>query len=364
MDIKKLSCSFFGSFNSSHVLLYVGQNVNDNDLQNYIAKCPWSCVITSRRDPEFSQLFSDEDREIFEYSSWADIPAKPLYRKKLPILRLFGVEGQENEEEDLSWLGSDLNEDNGFAGDMDQAKEFLRFLPELLDCVNPLVVVGMDSDVDWKLFSETLSKLLYKQVADGSVSFWGVPEIVEQKYARNLKALKTLCEKKHFSFYTQTLAEVIREREADATGIIADENAVPELDTDIYYQNQKAVSITQSDLLFFKNVGTLLTEHTIHKIRPLGRIMSRTWFSNFLESSASLGPQWYGYLPQSTFYVKRSYEDALVQLVRKMLDAGDRGADAAAGWPQHPQRTFAGYLAGGLFRSAVLSEFFEFYRGR
>ena len=48
--------------------------------------------------------------------------------------------------------------------------------------------------------------------------------------------------------------------------------------------------------------------------------MSRTWFSNFLESSASLGPQWYGYLPQSTFYVKRSYEDALVQLVRKMLD--------------------------------------------
>lgn len=320
MNIKNLSYSFFDSFNSTHVILYVGQSANDDDLQKYIAKCPWSCVITSRRDSEFAMLFADENRTPFEYSSRAEIPVKPLHRKRLPIIRLFGVAGQENEEEDLSWLNTDLCEDTGSVYDMTRAKEFLQFLPELLDHVNPLVVVGIDSEVDWLLFSDILNKLLYKYVTDGSVSFWGVPETVEPKYIGVLRVLRTLCEKKHFAIYSQPLTSVIREREADTTSVITDENAVPESDVDIYYQGQKAISITQSDLLLFKNVGTLLTERTIHKIRPMGRIMSREWFSNFLESSASLGPQWYGYLPQSTFYVKRSYEDALVQLVRKMLD--------------------------------------------
>ena len=320
MNIKNISQSFFGRFNSSHVILYVGQNSNDDDLQKYVAKCPWSCVITSRCDPEFATFFADKDRTPFEYSFRTEIPAKPLNRKRLPIIRLFGVEGQENEEEDLSWLSSGLSEDTDSSYDMTRAKDFLQFLPELLDHVNPLVVVGMDSDVDWQLFSDVLSKLLYKQATDGSVSFWGVPEAVEQKYAGVLRVLKTLCEKKRFSLYSQPLTEIIQEWEADTISAVPDGDVIPEPDTDIYYQAQTAVSITQNDLLIFKNVGALLTERAIYRIRPLGRIMSKAWFSNFLESSASLGPQWYGYLPQSTFYVKRSYEDALVQLVRKMLD--------------------------------------------
>lgn len=322
VNIKNMASAFFDSFRSTHVILYVGQNISDDDLQEYIAKCPWSCVITSRRDSKFSELFSDEDRKIFQYNSRSEIPVKPLHRKKLPIMRLFGVEGQkkEEEEEELSWLKSDLSEDSDSDYDMSQAKEFLQFLPELLDHVNPLVVVGIDSDIDWKILDNTLNKLLYTKATDGSVSFWGVPETVEPKYTSVLKVLHDLCEKKNFSIYTNSLAEIIHQREAEFDSVMDDEDAAPELDNDIYYQGQKATSITQSDFLLFKNVGTLLTERTINRIHPLGRIMSRTWFSNFLESSASLGPQWYGYLPQSTFYVKRSYEDALVQLVRKMLD--------------------------------------------
>ena len=329
MNIKNLSYSFFGSFNSTHVILYVGQNATDDDLQKYIAKCPWSCVITSRCDPEFAAFFSDKDRTPFEYSFRTEIPAKPLNRKRLPIIRLLGIEGQEYEE-DLSWLKSDLSEDASANYDMTRAKDFLQLLPELLDHVNPLVVVGMDSDADWRLFSDVLNKLLYKQVTDGSVSFWGVPETVEQKYAKTLSVLRTVCEKKSFPLYSQSLAEVIQERAADNISDMVDEAVIPELDTDIYYRGQNAVSVTQGDLLMFKNVGELLTERTIYRVRPLGRIMSRTWFSNFLESSASQGPQWYGYLPQSTFYVKRSYEDALVQLVRKMLDGqGITGSSAS-----------------------------------
>ena len=144
------------------MILYVGQNISDDDLQEYIAKCPWSCVITSRRDSKFSELFSDEDRKIFQYNSRSEIPVKPLHRKKLPIMRLFGVEGQkkEEEEEELSWLKSDLSEDSDSDYDMSQAKEFLQFLPELLDHVNPLVVVGIDSDIDWKILDNILNKLL------------------------------------------------------------------------------------------------------------------------------------------------------------------------------------------------------------
>ena len=318
MNTKNVSDNFFNSFYSNHVILYIGQNSNDEELRECISKCPWSCVITSRRDPELATFFVSEERTPKEFSIRSEIPAKPLNRQRLPILRLFGIRGdQSDEQNDLSWLRTDVEED---AYDMNAARNMLQLLPELLDHVNPLVVIGTDSDIDWALFGKELSYLLYTGATDGTVSLWDMPDSVESKNSAAYSTLKRVVEQKRFGFYGESLATIVMPRIQEFSEPTADSTILPDDEDDIYYQGHRAVSISQRDLLVFKNVGTLLTERTLNKIRPLGRVMSRKWFANFHATSSDLGPQWYGYLRQSDFHLKRSFEDALVQLVRKMLD--------------------------------------------
>lgn len=318
MNYKKMEDTFFNSFHSNHVLLYVGRNISNDELTQWIARCPWSCIITSRKDPELANLFIlDGQRDVYNLTSRAAIPLKPLSRKKLPIIRLFGVDGEEQDGEDLAWLEEGAQGQGGIPG-IDDAAEMIRLVPEFMDHVNPLVIIGANSDEDWQVFSSgRLSSLLYQKTTDGTVSIWDMPEESEN---RAYAVLKQVAEKKNFGFYTCSLSTIIQHREQEVSAYSQEFDGLPANNTDVYYQGQTAVSIEQTDLLLFKNVGTLLTERTVNQIQPLGREQGRIWFSNFLEASSSLGPQWYGYLPRSTFYVKRNYEDALVHLVRRMLE--------------------------------------------
>lgn len=325
MNYKKRGEAFFNSFRSNHVLLYVGKNASNDELAQWIAKCPWSCVITSRTDPELANLFIvDGDRQVYNLTSRAAIPRKPLNRKKLPVIRLFGVDGEAQDDEDLAWL-EEGSQNQGSIPGMDNASEILRLVPEFMDHVNPLVIIGADSDVDWQVFSAgKLTSLLYQKATDGTVTIWDMPEESTNGAFTSLKKAANL---KGFGFYNCSLSQIIQSRDAEDAFYAQEESALIEDDRDVYYQGKNAVNITQNDLLLFKDVGTLLTERTISRIQPLGREQSRLWFSNFLQADSNKGPQWYGYLPRSTFYVKRSYEDALVQLVRKMLEG--RGPDGA-----------------------------------
>jgi hypothetical protein len=77
---------FFDSFNTRHVILYVGQNSNDEELQEYISKYEWSCVITSRNDQKLSSFFQTENRRVVDRWTKADILKEPLLNQKtLPI---------------------------------------------------------------------------------------------------------------------------------------------------------------------------------------------------------------------------------------------------------------------------------------
>lgn len=324
MNLKKIADTFFSSFHSNHVLLYIGQNARDDEIKEYISQCPWSGIITSRRDPELSAFFVNKDRTPCDFSHREEISIKPLNRKKLPILRLFGVQGEKTEEEEgLSWLRSDIGGLEDPVYDMSRAREMLKLLPDLLDHVNPLVIIGATADIDWRLFGAELTYLLYTATSEGSVSIWDMPAKVDSAYSDAYNTLKKVAELKKISVYNYSVAEVIRLYQKEINQCSAEGALLPEQNNDIYYQARLPVSISPGDLLRFKNVGALLTERTINRIRPLGRILNQKYFSSFLEYSSTLGPQWYGYLPQSTFYVKRSYEDALVQLVRKMLNGRD-----------------------------------------
>lgn len=311
MKTTDLATSLFNSFYSNHVLLYVGQQTTNEELK-VLAKCKWSAIITSRKDPEFSQFFAVEGRTPLEYTRRNKIPNKPLHRKKTPILRLFGINGEQQDD------GSDIWDDEANDFDFDIAHEFMSFLPSIMDYVNPLSVVGINSEVDLTIFGTSrFGRILQKSITDGAITFWGIPDASggEQK---ELTALRKLSEIKSFPIYENSLTDIIDRRLTEVT-VESNESTVLDLDNDIFYRGKVPISITQTDLIAIKNIGTLLTERTVYKIRPFGRIQCRQWFTNFLELSSSQGPQWYGYLPQSTFYVKRSFEDALTQLVRRLL---------------------------------------------
>ena len=138
---------------------------------------------------------------------------------------------------------------------------------------NPTSVVGIDVGL--------------KHVAvasDGTVSIWDMPSSPEE--SKNKKAyeiLKKLAEIKHFDFFTDRLVNMLKSRKSDLDAAISGSVvSSSESEIDFYYQGQNVVSITQRELLLFKNIGTLLTEKTINRIRPLGRVMSQKWFFNFL----------------------------------------------------------------------------------
>lgn len=328
-NLKKISNAFYGGFKTNHVILYVGQNASEADFNDEIANCPWSCVITTRKDAAFSSRFATAERQPKEICSVDELPSKPLDRKKLNILRLFGIEGEESDG--LEWLtvGSDSE-----ASGIENARELLKLVPGLLKGANTLVMTGIDSKLDWKLVGNPLTKILFTQAADGAVSIWGLPE-VDSHPQQAYNILKKAAGEKSFGFYTDPLSSILRSPDAEDAAGEGGEDIPTGSGYDIYWQAGVPVSIEHEDLLQFKSVGILMTEQSVYKIRPLGRVEQQKWFFTFLETTSisTLGPQWYGYFPQSTFYVKRSYEDVLIQVVRRMLDGQGPAGGTAQNYP-------------------------------
>lgn len=310
----KLADSFFRNFNCNPMILFVGRSALQEELE-VIADCPWSCVITTRTDQKFSRCFIQNGmRTLKEYSSRREIPAKPLNRKNLPILRLFGVDGYgrsdtADSEAFLASIGLSGDGDQSEA-DLKRAHEMLQLLPGLLDCVSKLVVTGYQPEAERELPLSVFARILI-DVPSGNVQLWDmIPS------APSFGQLDKIAQHKEFFFTDNRLADIIQDRTEDK------ENIISQADSDLYYIDKAPVAVRPEELMRYSYLAQLLTERTVCGIQPNGTLQYERWFSNFLLLSSSDGPQWYGYLPRSTFYVKRSYEDVLVELTRRALSTG------------------------------------------
>jgi len=85
----------------------------------------------------------------------------------------------------------------------------------------------------------------------------------------DIAILQRAVKDKQFGYFEESLVEIIRPRIQELSEPTSDSPLLPDSDDDIYYQGHRAVSISQRDMLMFKNVGTLLTERTLNQIRPL-----------------------------------------------------------------------------------------------
>lgn len=305
----RLARKIENQFNCNHMILFVGQNTYKETLSEYVLKLPWSCVFTTRRDADFSSLFIDDTkmRSVKEYS-YCEIETLPLDRKCLPVLRLCGVEGQikeDGEEEFFNKVGIDsftkreLND------------SYILLLPKLLEYMNEMFVIGYTSSNSNDIPIDRLAQILYK-VADEKVTFFDVAE--------DDNVLHKIAEIKHFPIYQDSFSEllsVVPEHCYDLDDTMVDANA-----NNIYYINGKAASIDDIDLVQTKHFATLLTDKEVFKVRPQGRIQQAAYFLNFLNQSSSEGPQWYGYLNNTHYYLEREYYKTLKKLIEVFASSG------------------------------------------
>lgn len=326
-NVERLCSALFNRFNSSHVLLFVGQGMANDVVKDLVSNVRWSAIITTKRDEGFPAYFATWDRRPWECESRKDLTGRSLSRERPPIIRIFGDSKTSEEEDEFLLYGPQGRNDSSPTG---RAGDILRAIPALLDYTNHLVVAGLSSNEDTKAL-DILAPLFLREVTPGSVSFWGMETSLrnEESYKNWMKVIS---EKMSFEFHDTALEDVLRyHQEEERTSRESAES--PDSDGDIFYCDFAPVRIEQDDVLRIKSIGTLLTERTINRIRPLGRNMQRLWFSNFLELSGVDEPQWYGYLPQSDFHVKRDYEDPFVMLVRRALRGRGLGAEP---WQDRP----------------------------
>ena len=167
--IERLCSTFFNRFYSSHVLLFVGQGLSDDAIENLISKVHWSAIITTRRDESFPAYFATNNRRPWVCESRQELSGRSLSRERPPIIRLFNDDKSDEGEDAFLLYGPQGRND----GSLVDAGDFLRAIPALLDFTNHLVVAGLDSDDDTKML-DILGPLFLKEVTPGSVSFWGM----------------------------------------------------------------------------------------------------------------------------------------------------------------------------------------------
>ena len=326
-NVDRLCSALFNRFNSSHVLLFVGQGMANDDVKDLVSKERWSAIITTKRDEDFAAYFATKDRRPWECVSRQELSGRSLSRERPPIIRLFGKSGDDEDVSEFLLYGPQGRSEGDLARG---AGDLLRAIPALLDYTNHLVVAGLSSDEDAKAL-DILGPLFLKEVTPGSVSFRGMESSLSDKELYK-KWVRAISKEMSFEIYDTDLEDVLRyhQEEERASRETAES---PSSDDDIFYCDFAPVRIGLDDVLKIKGIGTLLTERTINRIRPLGRNMQRLWFSNFLELSGIDEPQWYGYLPQSDFHVKRDYEDPFVLLVRRALRGQGLGSEP---WEDRP----------------------------
>lgn len=304
MELQKMRTEFYSGFTSNAMFLFVGQGMDDEALKKGIAACRFSCIFTTRRDPGFKTLFLAEDRKVQELCSTDEVLSMTDSRTRLPIVRLFGV--------------SEEQQENYTPGIMEQiqAAQMLTVLPRLLGSLNQMIVAGYQPENATELPVAVLADALTR-APEKSVQLWGIdPDNAQYGLLCDIAA------QRKFRVFAEKLSEVIYENgETDEALDYGDVQS----SADRFYQNGKACMLEADDLLPYGREAALLTENKVFAVRPNGRILCQKWFSNFLQNDAAEnGPMWCGYDTSRMFYVKRRCEEPLVSLVRKLLS--DDGA--------------------------------------
>lgn len=289
------------SFSKDNVILYVGRN-GRKELTPEICELPWSCVVTSCTD-DIGVEFTTQNKEVIRYTSYRQLPSQLFIKNMFPIIQLYGksdVVDEALEEYDDDFLKREVIKKD--------AEHIFDYIMTRMDMRTRMVIIGYapEEPEEFPLSSIIIAS---RNMRGGVIDIYGANN--EEMQFPLFKALekrggKSTCEK---------LSDLVREVSEGSK----EYQEIDKKKTNIFYKERVPVSISNSILLGYGQTIQLLTEESVYEVRPFGRIEQKEWFPNFLNNSSDK-PQWYGYLRQSQFYMKRDYEDKFFSLVRNLLD--------------------------------------------
>lgn len=307
------------------IMLYVGKNITNDELL-LLKDLGWSGVITSRTDDAFSDLWAREEirlRDILPHSD-VNVTAKIDEKNLLPIVRLFGIDGEEY-----------IAEDDIYSAD-DYAESMFQKASSCLDSVHKLVVAGYDSQADGELNFKSLMKSL-TNAPNCSIQFWGC------RVDNNEKVFKDFCGRKRHLIEPASLPGTLRDY-IDYLEEANEEDAVE----DVFFCGGKEIQYNKREFGRQSGLYTLLTANTISGFKPVGEEMIKNSYLSFLDKTPVEGPQWYGYQTDNCFYVKRHYEDQLYKLTTQMLRGHLEGYDRNIAVLQGPSGSSKSMVLGAV----------------
>nr|WP_314833330.1 hypothetical protein [uncultured Oribacterium sp.] len=290
----------YRSFNQDNVILFAGSDAMKNgELTKKIYEMPWSCVITTIKSEEFGNGFVN-GRNPHRYCSLAELPISLFSRDNLPVIQLFGLEMKTHSDVE------DIEEFLRVPYLKKQAEKMLNRVMSKMDIRSHMIVIGYNPGSDDDISLETFI-FSCQEIQGGTITFFNSSNKANEQ-------LKAFAIKSQYKWVDGNIASLLD----DSSNDYEIHDIVPDDDKSVFYKGQKTALIKKSILSRSRNFAQLLTEEKVREIRPLGRLQQSRWFYNFLNNSSD-SPQWYGFLPQSEFYLKRSYEEDLLGLVRKLL---------------------------------------------
>jgi len=293
----KIVSDFLQGFSNKNMILYIGTSVSNNEL-NIISKYPWAGIVTSRRDEELKTFFVNENRRIHECETFEEIPPRVFSKETLNLIRLYGVNRQNLEDEDSEIYEARLKSN---------ANKIWSYIVSKMDVSTNMCVIGYDAGKTQE-YPRLELIISLDQIRGGIISFFGINDNSE-----SIKKLKKNVIDRGHVWCTDNLGELLK----DDVDINSNENI--EDSNNFFWIGGKSVSLSDNIIMPLCGSATLLTENLIYKIRPFGKIQQSRWYQEFLSRSAESGPQWYGYLKNSEFYLKRDYEIPLTAWVRNVL---------------------------------------------
>lgn len=288
------------SFKKDNVILYIGRN-GRKELTPEICSLPWACVVTSCTD-DIGVEFAKQGKDTIRYTTYKKLPNQLFVKNKFPIIQLYG---KDNVMDDIL----EEYEDDLLRREVikKQSENIFDYVIKRMDMRTRMVIIGYAVE-DIEEFPLQSMAVSITYMRGGIADIYGI--IDDKKMASLLKCIErrggksTSCKLKNLVEKYLNLSENYQEFDKKKGRI--------------FYKGGMPASISNSFLLGCSRSIQLLTEELIYETRPLGKIEQQEWFPNFLNNSSDR-PQWYGYLEQSQFYVKRDYEDYFFSLVSNLL---------------------------------------------
>lgn len=298
--------------------LYIGQGITPEELSDSFCRLPWGCIITSHRDLSFDRIFQEAGkRNVTTCTKREEVTGRVFQSNKFYVTHLYAdvdASSEMYEEVDLA--------DNEVKFSL-RNKRALNIFEYMLDRIRAehgkLVIIGYDEN-DEQEFPVVDFYLRLVEKNDEVLFF--------QSIVNDYRLLNIV--KKRNAWFDESIVEVVSTHEEDDH--LDGNEQYPWEEKHVFFKAKKHVSIENSFLEKSSYFLQLLTEQTVRRFIPYGKKLQELWFFNFLHNS-SKEPQWYGYLSQTEFYLKRNFEDTLVAVVKGLLLSnlrhGKKGEDTS-----------------------------------